>query len=395
MSKKTLTPSVRFNSFSDLWKQDKLGNHVIVSTGECVTTNQTFESGYPIISGGKEPMGFLNRFNRNENTVTVARAGTAGYVMFQKTKFYLNDKCFSLENDKSLVPLFLYYYLKANQEKIESLKVASSVPTINTQHLKTFDIIYPEIPEQKMIGGFLDKLDEAINLYEVKSEKLVILKKSLSRKMFPLENENSPKLRFKEYTGNWINCKLGDVIKEFYNGQTPYRNNKTFWNGSINWLSSGELTRGFVDGTIEKITTAGMKDANLKIIPKGTFVIAITGLEAAGTRGNCGILNIDTTMNQSCMALFPYENKSIPSFLIQWYHTVSEEYGQQYTQGTKQQSYTADILKKLPIIIPSSIEEQKKIGDLFGKIDILIHSYKQKLVLLKNLKASLLEKMIA
>lgn len=40
---------------------------------------------------------------------------------------------------------------------------------------------------------------------------------------------------------------------------------------------------------------------------------------------------------------------------------VGQEYGIKYTQGTKQQSYNINILKKLPIIFPQSIEEQKQI----------------------------------
>ena len=163
-----MSVTLKFTLFYYSWEQHELGNHTIISTGDCVTTSQTFDSGYPIISGGKEPMGFLDKYNRSENMVTVARAGTAGYVTFQKTKFYLNDKCFSLENDKSLVPLFLYYYLKGHQNLIESMKVASSVPTINTQHLKSFLYCSTNIHEQEKIGLIFDLIDSDITLHQRK-----------------------------------------------------------------------------------------------------------------------------------------------------------------------------------------------------------------------------------
>lgn len=44
--------------------------------------------------------------------------------------------------------------------------------------------------------------------------------------------------------------------------------------------------------------------------------MAITGLEAAGTRGNCAKLGIDTTMNQSCMALFLQRTDSSFCFMV-------------------------------------------------------------------------------
>jgi type I restriction enzyme S subunit len=63
-----------------------------------------------------------------------------------------------------------------------------------------------------------------------------------------------PKLRFKGFTDDWEQRKLGDVVDEFYNGQTPYRQNKIYWDGDVNWLSSGDLNRDIVTHTLEKTT---------------------------------------------------------------------------------------------------------------------------------------------
>lgn len=162
-----------------------------------------------------------------------------------------------------------------------------------------------------------------------------------------------------------------------YNGQTPSRSNDLFWKGNVNWLSSGELNKSIVTSTVEKISDSGKIASHLKLIKSGTLVIAITGLEAAGTRGNCAILGIDTTLNQSCMALIP-NSKLDTHFLFQWYLKYGDEYGIRYTQGTKQQSYNAEILKKLPIAIPS-IEEQKHIERILSKIDSVITLYQRQL----------------
>lgn len=158
------------------------------------------------------------------------------------------------------------------------------------------------------------------------------------------------------------------MIEGLYNGQTPSRFNKDNWNGSINWLSSGELNRSIVVKTVEKISSKGKSVANLKVIPKGTVVIAITGLEAAGTRGNCAKLGIDTTLNQSCMAIFPKREILDSDYLFHWYKKIGESYGIRYTQGTKQQSYNAEIIKILPITLPK-IEEQQVIARFLDDVD--------------------------
>ena len=201
-----------------------------------------------------------------------------------------------------------------------------------------------------------------------------------------------PEIRFKGYTDEWEQRKLGDVLDDMYNGQTPSRNKSEYWNGNIKWLSSGELNRGTVYDSMEMITEDGQKSANLRIVPKGTFIMAITGLEAAGTRGNCALLGFDTTLNQSCMALFPKKDLLTSDFLFQWYRKVGEEYGINYTQGTKQQSYNAELIKILTISLPS-VAEQRKIASYLSNLDHLITLHQRKCDEVKSLKKYMLQKM--
>lgn len=204
--------------------------------------------------------------------------------------------------------------------------------------------------------------------------------------------KKNPKRRFKEFLGkeNWNVHTLGTVLMSMYNGQTPSRSKGEYWNGKINWLTSGELNCGIVNDTFEKITELGLDSAKLKIIPKGILVIAITGLEASGTRGNCAILGCNTTLNQSCMALFPIRSLISSDFLFYWYLFIGDYYGIKYTQGTKQQSYNAKILNDLEILIPS-LDEQNKISSFFSKLDSMIDFQKRKLDKLEATKKALLQ----
>ena len=201
-----------------------------------------------------------------------------------------------------------------------------------------------------------------------------------------------PQIRFKGFSQEWKFKKFDDVVDDLYNGQTPSRIINNYWNGKINWLSSGELNRSVVTKTIEKISPLGQKSANLRLVPIGTFVMAITGLEASGTRGNCAILGIDTTLNQSCMAIFPNLKLLYTPFLFQWYRKNSEEYGIKFTQGTKQQSYNAAIIRKLDIVLPK-VDEQTKISNYFQQLDKLIEKKEKKYKKLKQFKKAMLDKM--
>lgn len=174
----------------------------------------------------------------------------------------------------------------------------------------------------------------------------------------------SPSIRFPEFTGEWEKSTIG---KEFdlYSGNTPSRLNKEHFKGKVNWISSGELKNHYIYSSKEQISEDAAK--NLKLLPKGTFVIAIYGLEAEGVRGTGSITQEPSTISQACMAFIPQgdiENE----FLYSWYKKHGEVIGVRYAQGTKQQNLSYDILEKFKIAYPS-IKEQKKLNKFIALLD--------------------------
>lgn len=138
-----------------------LGEVCAIKTGKGVTKNDANSNGvYPIISGGKTPMDYIDIYNRQANTVTVSRVGAnAGFVSYIKEKFYLNDKCFSVipKSSNSIVSRFLYYALKSQELKISALQSEGGVPTINTTKLGNVTIPIPPFHVQEEIVRILDK----------------------------------------------------------------------------------------------------------------------------------------------------------------------------------------------------------------------------------------------
>ena len=138
-----------------------LGEMFDIKTGNGITKKDAVEDGkYPIISGGVDPMGYYSQYNREANTVTISRAGTAGYVNYITTKFWVNDKCFSvipIEQYKNVVnSKYLFFYLKNKEEQIIALKSTGSVPTVNIQKLSKIAIAVPPLAVQEEIVNILD-----------------------------------------------------------------------------------------------------------------------------------------------------------------------------------------------------------------------------------------------
>jgi len=101
--------------------------------------------------------------------------------------------------------------------------------------------------------------------------------------------------------------------------------------------------------------------------------MAITGLEAKGTRGSCGIVGAEATTNQSCMALFPNENLD-SGYLYHYYVWQGDNLAFRYCQGTKQQSYTGKLARILPIVLPPTKAEQTAIATALSDTNSLINS---------------------
>jgi len=147
---------------------------------------------------------------------------------------------------------------------------------------------------------------------------------------------------------------LGEVFNS-NSGSTPDRGNPTYWNGTINWLKSGELNDAFITAeSQEKISELGLKNSSAKIFPKGTILIALYG----ATAGKLAVLDFESSTNQAICGFF--ENKSMDSKFLFYYlklfrkKIIKDSWGQ--AQPNISQSYLKDFLYAIP-----PLSEQKRI----------------------------------
>lgn len=257
----------------------------------------------------------------------------------------------------------------------------------NGKQLSAIEIVVPSKPEQEAIAQSLTDIDELI----LSLEKLVAKKKAI--KQGAMQELLTGKRRLPGFSGKWISGKWEEVLDCFSSGATPYRGNPTFYKGSIKWVSSGELNYNHIMDTLEHISTEAKEKTNLTIHPAGIFLMAITGLEASGTRGSCAILDAPATTNQSCMAIYGTDKMST-EYLFHYYVQHGDELAFQYCQGTKQQSYTAVIVKKLPIYYPEDVAEQNAIASVLTSMDNEVRALKQKLAKYRQVKQGMMQQLL-
>ncbi|WP_172409965.1 restriction endonuclease subunit S, partial [Prevotella sp. P2-180] len=73
----------------------------------------------------------------------------------------------------------------------------------------------------------------------------------------------------------WKEVKLGDVCK-LYSGGTPNKNNKTYWNGNIPWISAKSMYGDYIEDADLYITEKGLSNGS-RLAPKGSILILTRG----------------------------------------------------------------------------------------------------------------------
>ena len=191
-----------------------------------------------------------------------------------------------------------------------------------------------------------------------------------------------PELRFKGFTDEWEERKLGEFTTSF-SGGTPSAGNSSYYKGDIPFIRSGEINS---DKTELFLTEDGLKNSSAKMVSVGDILYALYG----ATSGEVGISQINGAINQAILAIKPIGGYS-SHFIMQWLKLQKQKIIDKYLQGG-QGNLSGSIVKDLILKIPN-FEEQQKIGSFFKQLDDTIALHQRKLDLLKEQKKGFLQKM--
>lgn len=165
---------------------------------------------------------------------------------------------------------------------------------------------------------------------------------------------------------DWDVKKLGD-ISSIYSGGTPNRKVGEYWGGSIPWVTTTLINGGEIKEAQEYITFKGYENSSAKWCEKETILMAMYG--QGKTRGKVGKLAFGATINQACAAIKvdeKYNVNYILSFLNSKYEAIRD-----LSNAGGQENLSGNIVKSIPILIPS-LNEQQNIATALSDTDALI-----------------------
>ena len=220
-------------------------------------------------------------------------------------------------------------------------------PRVKWEHLKNYEFSLPPLAEQKVLA---DKLWAAYRLKE-------------SYKKLLAATEEMVKSQFIEMFGDIENNQKGYPIKQInefsdlFAGATPSTKVSAYWkNGTIPWMSSGEVHMGRVTSTEKKISQLGYDKCSTKMVPLHTVVIALAG--QGKTRGTVAVTEIELCTNQSLCAMVTDETV-LSDYLYHNLRNRYEEIRNMCAIADGRGGLNLKIVGSIKVIVPS-IEEQQQ-----------------------------------
>ena len=202
-----------------------------------------------------------------------------------------------------------------------------------------------------------------------------------------MEKQKFPELRFSQFKNDWYETTLGDVV-DIVGGGTPDTNVPEFWNGDIDWYSPTEIGGNvYANGSIKKITAAGLKNSSAKILPAKKTVL----FSSRAGIGDMAILNKPAATNQGFQSFIA---NSIDVYFLYSMGVKIKKFALSKASGSTFLEISRNQLAQMEFLAPSiDSKEQTQIGNFFQNLDQSIALHEKKLTQTQNLKKVMLEKM--
>ena len=403
-------PEIRFNGFEGEWVRHSLNYYLTVSSEK----NQEGQySKYDIYSVSRE-YGVINQIEYQGKSFAGASLLNYGVVQTEDivyTKSPLKSQPYGIikvNSGKSGLVSALYgvfhpqepvcsYFVQVYFDLDHRLnsylrplvnKGAKNTLLISDADALQGEVIFPSRDEQEKLVSFFTTLDKLIAKLEAKLDKLRKLKQALLEKMFVNVNGGgyeTPEIRFKGYTDKWQVKELGELAI-FNPPNQPLK--ELFY-----YIDLESVEKGFLK--IKEQVTKRMAPSRAQRTLEFNDILFQTVRPYLQNH----YLFKKNTQNNQWVASTGYallRPKIYPELLYTM--LLSEGFMQEVMQRCTGSTYPAINSKKMTDIkvgCSSAQMEQQLIGDLFILLDNQLNKTSTKVMKLRNIKQSLLQKMFA
>lgn len=398
-------PELRFPGFEGEWDKSTLGNSTKWKSGGTPSKENSdyWNGNIPWISAASMVGKY---YSKSERTLTkqgleagsrISPKGSLlllvrGSMLYNKIPVGIVTIDLAFNQDvKSLIPIdnvnneFLFEWFNFSQNRLLNLVVGTGIGAgkLDTDVLKKQTIFIPSLPEQTRIATFLSAIDKRINLLQQKKTGLEQYKKGVMQKLFSVDTDGRPALRFKNDDSSdyptWEEKRLGDLYS-FKTTNSYSRDKLNYDNGYIKNIHYGDIHTKFkshFDINEESVPYINSNVDTSKIteecfVQEGDLVIVDASEDYADIGKAIEIININNEKLVAGLHTFLGRRKKQNIAIGFVEHIMRSFYVRlelmRIAQGTKVLSLSTKRLSEIIIHLPS-LPEQQKIANFLSSID--------------------------
>ncbi|EQB2251244.1 restriction endonuclease subunit S [Escherichia coli] len=346
-----------------------LGHIAAIKTGQSVNKNMISKNPgvYPVINSGREPLGFINTWNTDNDPIGITTRGAGvGSVIWQEGKYFRGNLNYSITIDKKshINIRYMYHALLHMKNDIHELCTFDGIPALNAGSLKKLliPIPCPDNPEKSLAiqSEIVRILDKFTALTAELTAELNMRKKQYNYYRDQL-------LSFDESSVEWKTLlEACDYVD--YRGKTPKKTQS-----GIFLVTAKNIRMGYID-----------YHASQEFISEEDYAIVMRrGLPKKGdvlitTEAPCGFV---AQVNRENIALaqrvikYRSKNTQLSNSFLKHYLLGSQFQDKlmQAATGSTVKGIKGSRLHQLKIPIPSKVE-QDRIVAILDKFDTLTNS---------------------
>jgi type I restriction enzyme S subunit len=280
---------------------------------------------------------------------------------------------------------YLRHFLQTLKTRINYLAPANARQNVSVEFLNPLPIPLPPLDEQKHLAGLFSTWDSCVNRMGQ------LLEATAERKRGLMQHLLTGQTRFRGFKDKWRHCCLGDVV-ESINRPVEWKEDELYRLASVRRNSGGVFSR-------EELYGYQIKVKKLQTICTGDFLIShIQAAYGAMTLvpdayDGAKVSELYTILRPKTPKAFDIR---ILGYLGQsermWYMAIQASNG--FFAERLRLNFDPEEFLRLPVNIPPTFAEQKKIADTLEACDRESDLLEKQLAALKEQKRGLTQKLL-
>jgi type I restriction enzyme S subunit len=285
---------------------------------------------------------------------------------------------------------------------VDGSTFGSKMPRASWEFVGGMKITTPPPVEQSAISSFLDHETAKIDALVAEQERLIELLKEKRQAVIShaVTKGLNPQAPLKSSGIDWL-CDVPEhwkitklkYVVTFKGGGTPSKENLSFWNGVIPWVSPKDMKSDDINETEDTISQTAIDESSTSLISEPAVLMVVRSGILQRTIP-VGINRVPVTLNQDMKALIPNQKSLSPDYLRAWIWGLEPELLQLWMkQGATVESLEHEYVRETPLAIPPISEQEsiiKFVHEEKNKFDALIDKSVASIALLKERRSALI-----